>query len=108
MAREYRVIQSLAATSVPVPQALALCANPAVIGAPFFVMSFAEGLAPRTPADIAGFTAAAREGLAILEGIHFRFVQGQTVGAGFDRIGSAVPELVRLGLDTLAAAPHPR
>jgi aminoglycoside phosphotransferase (APT) family kinase protein len=39
----------------------------------------------------------------ILEGIHFRFVQGQTVGAGFDRIGALVPVLVELGRDAL---PH--
>ena len=40
----------------------------------------------------------------ILEGIHFRFVHGQTVGAGFDRIGELPPALVRAGLDRLAAA----
>lgn len=33
----------------------------------------------------------------ILEGIHFRFGQGQTVGAGFDRIGTAVGPLVAGG-----------
>jgi aminoglycoside phosphotransferase (APT) family kinase protein len=33
----------------------------------------------------------------ILEGIHYRFVQGGTVGAGFDRIGDLVPGLVDLG-----------
>ena len=37
----------------------------------------------------------------ILEGIHYRFVQGQTVGAGFDRIGEVVPPLVALGLTAL-------
>jgi aminoglycoside phosphotransferase (APT) family kinase protein len=37
----------------------------------------------------------------ILEGIHYRFVHGQTVGAGFDRIGSMVPDLIELGLETL-------
>jgi aminoglycoside phosphotransferase (APT) family kinase protein len=37
----------------------------------------------------------------ILEGIHYRYVQGQTVGAGFDRIGEVVPPLVTLGLSTL-------
>jgi aminoglycoside phosphotransferase (APT) family kinase protein len=37
----------------------------------------------------------------ILEGIHYRFVHGQTVGAGFDRIGDVVPLLVDLGLATL-------
>ncbi|OXM66255.1 MULTISPECIES: phosphotransferase family protein [Amycolatopsis] len=37
----------------------------------------------------------------ILEGIYYRFSQGQTVGAGFDQIGAAVVPLVTLGLDTL-------
>jgi aminoglycoside phosphotransferase (APT) family kinase protein len=37
----------------------------------------------------------------ILEGIHYRFVHGQTVGAGFDRIGEVVPSLVTLGLSAL-------
>ncbi|GAB3597364.1 phosphotransferase family protein [Angustibacter peucedani] len=33
----------------------------------------------------------------ILEGIHFRWTQGQTVGEGFDQIGSVVPGLVAAG-----------
>lgn len=37
----------------------------------------------------------------ILEGIHYRFIQGQTVGAGFESIGDLVPDLVRLGGDAL-------
>jgi aminoglycoside phosphotransferase (APT) family kinase protein len=37
----------------------------------------------------------------ILEGIHYRYAQGQTVGAGFDRIGDIVPVLVTLGRDAL-------
>lgn len=35
----------------------------------------------------------------ILEGIHYRFTQGQTLGAGFDNIGSMIDPLVRHGLD---------
>jgi aminoglycoside phosphotransferase (APT) family kinase protein len=38
----------------------------------------------------------------ILEGIHYRFVQGQTVGTGFDRIGALVPGLVDRGRAALA------
>jgi aminoglycoside phosphotransferase (APT) family kinase protein len=34
----------------------------------------------------------------ILEGIHYRFLQGQTVGAGFDTIGDAVQPLLAAGL----------
>ena len=38
----------------------------------------------------------------VLEGIHFRFVGGKTVGAGFEQIGAMVPDLVRGGLAALA------
>jgi aminoglycoside phosphotransferase (APT) family kinase protein len=37
----------------------------------------------------------------ILEGIYYRFSKGQTVGAGFDEIGSGVLPLVRRGNETL-------
>ncbi len=37
----------------------------------------------------------------ILEGIHYRYVTGQTVGPDFERLGEAVPHLVRLGHDAL-------
>lgn len=33
----------------------------------------------------------------ILEGIHYRWTQGQTVGEGFEQIGAVVPGLVRAG-----------
>ena len=33
----------------------------------------------------------------VLEGIHYRFTQGQTLGAGFDIIGDVVPGLVAAG-----------
>jgi aminoglycoside phosphotransferase (APT) family kinase protein len=34
----------------------------------------------------------------VLEGIHFRYTQGQTVGAGFERIGALVEPLLASGL----------
>jgi aminoglycoside phosphotransferase (APT) family kinase protein len=37
----------------------------------------------------------------ILEGIHFRFTQGKTVGPGFDRIGMLVEPLLAEGLDAM-------
>ncbi|WP_347350471.1 phosphotransferase family protein [Intrasporangium sp.] len=37
----------------------------------------------------------------ILEGIHYRYTHGQTVGAGFDSIGAAVEPLVAQGLRCL-------
>ena len=39
----------------------------------------------------------------ILEGIHYRWTQGLTVGSGFDEVGDVVPGLVAAGLEALAA-----
>ncbi len=43
MSREYRVMTALAPTSVPVPETVLLCADPDVLGAPFYLMSKVEG-----------------------------------------------------------------
>ncbi|SCL20117.1 Predicted kinase, aminoglycoside phosphotransferase (APT) family [Micromonospora pallida] len=37
----------------------------------------------------------------VLEGIHFRFLQGQTVGAGFENIGDIVEPLISVGLSSI-------
>jgi aminoglycoside phosphotransferase (APT) family kinase protein len=37
----------------------------------------------------------------VLEGIHYRYTKGQTVGAGFDRIGALVEPTLRQGLAAL-------
>jgi aminoglycoside phosphotransferase (APT) family kinase protein len=44
MGREYRIIHALGPTPVLVPDALALCTDPAVIGAPFYVMAYVPGI----------------------------------------------------------------
>ena len=44
MVRECRVIAALAPTPVPVPGILALCSDPEVIGAPFYVMELMPGI----------------------------------------------------------------
>jgi len=41
--REFRVLRALAGTAVPVPQAIALCEDDAVIGSAFYVMEFVPG-----------------------------------------------------------------
>jgi aminoglycoside phosphotransferase (APT) family kinase protein len=44
MSREHRIIAALGAhTSVPVPPAVGFCADPAVNGAPFYVMGYVDG-----------------------------------------------------------------
>ena len=44
MAREHRVITALGPTAVPVPRTLHLCTDPAVLGAPFYVMERVVGV----------------------------------------------------------------
>ncbi|TVZ01702.1 phosphotransferase family protein [Trebonia kvetii] len=52
MGREYRVISALRDTSVPVALTYALCTDPEVIGAPFYVMSRIDGIPYRTEEEI--------------------------------------------------------
>jgi aminoglycoside phosphotransferase (APT) family kinase protein len=53
MGREHRVISALAGTAVPVPATFGLCEDPAVTGAPFYVMGFVDGIVPRDEATVA-------------------------------------------------------
>ncbi|PJM96654.1 phosphotransferase family protein [Streptomyces sp. CB01373] len=64
-----------------------------------------ERYAERSGRDVSAvswYTAFAWFKLAvILEGIHYRYTLGQTVGRGFDRIGDLVPVFIDHGLTTL-------
>ncbi|MFG2950538.1 phosphotransferase family protein [Streptomyces adustus] len=64
-----------------------------------------ERYAARSGRDVSAvswYTAFAWFKLAvILEGIHYRYTLGQTVGRGFDRIGELVPVFIEHGLTTL-------
>jgi aminoglycoside phosphotransferase (APT) family kinase protein len=51
MSREFRVLTALHGTDIPVPAPLAICADPDVIGAPFYVMEYVDGLVLRTRED---------------------------------------------------------
>jgi aminoglycoside phosphotransferase (APT) family kinase protein len=44
MAREHRIIAAVGRTGVPVPRALGLCTDESVNGAPFYVMSYVDGV----------------------------------------------------------------
>jgi aminoglycoside phosphotransferase (APT) family kinase protein len=50
MAREFRVVSALAGTAVPVAPAVALCQDPEVLGAPFYLMGFVDGVVLDKPA----------------------------------------------------------
>ncbi|MEP7024126.1 MAG: phosphotransferase family protein [Actinomycetota bacterium] len=51
MAREYRVLTALTGTDIPVPGPAAFCADTEVIGAPFYLMQYVDGLVLRTRED---------------------------------------------------------
>jgi aminoglycoside phosphotransferase (APT) family kinase protein len=64
-----------------------------------------ERYASRSDRDLSRFGfylgLASYKAAGILEGIHYRYQHGQTVGPGFDRIGELVQPLLRTGLDAL-------
>jgi aminoglycoside phosphotransferase (APT) family kinase protein len=52
MKREFRVISGLHTTAVPVPEALLLCEDKDILGAPFYVMEFVTGTPYRTAEEL--------------------------------------------------------
>jgi aminoglycoside phosphotransferase (APT) family kinase protein len=74
--REYRIISALRDTPVPVPAALACCADETVTGRPFYVMDFVDGYVLREPAEAAAVldeatrTTAGRDLVDVLVAIH--------------------------------------
>ena len=51
MSREYRVLSALYGTAVPVPRPVAICSDTDVIGAPFYLMEWVDGVVFRTTED---------------------------------------------------------
>lgn len=64
MAREYRVQSALRGSRVPVAGMLGLCEDPAVIGAPFYVMTDVAGTVLRRAADTDRLDPSARDAVA--------------------------------------------
>jgi aminoglycoside phosphotransferase (APT) family kinase protein len=65
MGREHRIISAVGPAGIPVPAALGYCADPAVTGAPFYVMDFVDGYILRAESDLEGvFGPAERRRLA--------------------------------------------
>ena len=63
MSREHRVMSALAPTPVPVPKMLAFCDEPAVTGAPFYVMDFVDGAIVRGRGEAENFPLTARRAI---------------------------------------------
>lgn len=69
MVREFTVIDALASTSVPVPEAFLLCEDEDVLGATFYLMELIDGNSIGTPESAAALLPADREraGLAFAD-----------------------------------------
>ena len=85
--REFRVMDALAraGAGVPVPRVLASCEDPAVIGAPFFLMERVEGVVVRgeLPETLSSVESRGRMGDAMLETlVALRRVDAAAAGLG--------------------------
>ena len=86
MAREWRVISALQDTAIPVPGAVVLCDDAAVIGAPFYVMDYVDGhvvrdsLPEQWPATVA--TREAMSAVLVDTLLHLHAVVPEEVGLG--------------------------
>lgn len=61
--REHRIVEALQETEVPVSPTVAVCEDLGVIGAPFSVMRFVDGITCRTPDDLQALTPVGRGAL---------------------------------------------
>jgi aminoglycoside phosphotransferase (APT) family kinase protein len=89
MAREYRLLSALHGTDIPVPRPVAICPDPAVIGAPFYVMEHVAGLVIRTREDGAQVSPAQAHQLSLRFADMLAAIHGVDLGAvgltGFGR-----------------------
>ena len=102
MAREHAVQERLAAAGVPVPRPLALCEDPGVTGAPFYVMEHVEGVVVARREVAAGLPvevrATAGPSLAeALAALHAVDVDAAGLGELARRDGYAARQLKRWG-----------
>ncbi|QYB00269.1 phosphotransferase family protein (plasmid) [Rhodococcus sp. USK10] len=73
--REFSTLRAVADSNLPVPDAIALCTDPSVVGAPFYVSSFVDGFVAASPEDGAklapeGRAAASRDVVDRLAELH--------------------------------------
>ncbi len=99
MSREHRVISALAGSAVPVPEPLAECRDVAVTGAPFYLMSFVDGVILRDRGDLTGWDDGARHHVArvmmdVLARLHAVDVDAAGL-AGFGRAEGFMARQVR-------------
>ena len=100
MAREHRIISALVGTAVPVPTTFALCTDTDVNGAPFYVMSYVDGVVLDSPEKGAALPAAVRRDVAfdlvdVLAELHLVDVDAVGLGDLAKRTGYVERQLKR-------------
>jgi aminoglycoside phosphotransferase (APT) family kinase protein len=95
MTREHRLLAALQSTDVPVPRPL-LLADDSVLGAPFYVMEFAEGVVLRERQDLERWDAASAAALADgLVDVLARLHRVEPAAVGLQDLGRPVGYLER-------------
>jgi aminoglycoside phosphotransferase (APT) family kinase protein len=72
--REWRIIEALDGSDVPHTQAIAVCADPAVLGRAFYLMGFVDGWSPMGLTD--GWPAPFDTDLEARKGLAYQLVEG--------------------------------
>jgi aminoglycoside phosphotransferase (APT) family kinase protein len=83
MGREHRIVSALAGSEVPVAPTFGLCEDPAVNGAPFYVMGFVDGIVLHDAEAARALTSAERDSL----GLHVIDVLAALHGIDPDSVG---------------------
>ncbi len=89
--REYRIIEALDGTDVPHTEAIGACADPEVLGRPFYLMGFVEGWSPMDHA--AGWPAPFDHDLVARRDLAFQLVEGSALLAQVDWRGRGLGDL---------------
>lgn len=85
MAREFRILDALWPTAVPVPEPIALCTDPDVAGAPFYLMRDVPGEILRTAEQTAALTVGERRSVSealVRALVELHAVEPDAVGLG--------------------------
>ncbi len=87
MVREARILQAIRPHFPRAPQVLAVCEDPSVIGAPFFVMEYIRGPIPRRPLPMKVSREQARALCEHLVDLHAELHSIDIVATGLARLG---------------------
>jgi aminoglycoside phosphotransferase (APT) family kinase protein len=112
MTREYTVIGALSDTPVPVPRVFAYCDDPAVTGAPFYVMSFVDGTVYSDHVALSAalsFGSRARASAGLVEALaSLHAVDPLAIGLeGFGRFGGYIERQLRTWLRQYSSTADP-